>query len=210
MVKLSAGLGGGNQQQSRQGGPLRTVGGRVLDGGLVAALALGDKGGGAAAVAVEHVRAPQFDHHGGQLVYAHTGGYRLLAAVVDHQHQAAVGLQAPHRLTPLHLLQVEVEAYLRHVVSAIHGESIAAVGSSGYIPFPADLTDAPVILKHLRRVGFAVVAEQDPSAGAPLHIDIQALCVDELEVVHMAAPSGGVGPGIFDRKGNIPGGVDGE
>ena len=26
----------------------------------------------------------------------------------------------------------------------------------------------------------------------------------------MAAPSGGVGPGIFDRKGNIPGGVDGE
>ena len=97
MVKLSAGLGGGNQQQSRQGGPLRTVGGRVLDGGLVAALALGDKGGGAAAVAVEHVRAPQFDHHGGQLVYAHTGGYRLLAAVVDHQHQAAVGLQAQHR-----------------------------------------------------------------------------------------------------------------
>ena len=123
---------------------------------------------------------------------------------------AQAGLQAPHRLTPLHLLEVEVEAYLRHVVSAIHGESIAAVGSSGYIPFPADLTDAPVILKHLRRVGFAVVAEQDPSAGAPLHIDIQALCVDELEVVHMAAPGGGVGPGIFDRKGNIPGGVDGE
>ena len=73
---------------------------------------------------------------------------------------AQAGLQAPHRLPPLHLLGVKVEAYLRHVVSAIQGEIIAAaVGSSGYIPFPADLTAAPVILKHLRRVGFAVVAE---------------------------------------------------
>ena len=73
---------------------------------------------------------------------------------------AQAGLQAPHRLPPLHLLQVEVEAYLRHVVSAIQGEIIAAaVGSSGYIPFPADLTAASVILKHLRRVGFSVAAE---------------------------------------------------
>lgn len=31
------------------------------------------------------------------------------------------------------------------------------------------------------------------SAGALLHIDIQTLCVEELEIVHMAAPCGAVG-----------------
>ncbi len=97
MVKLSAGLGSGDQQQARQGGTFRAVGGYILDGSHAAALALGDEGGRTTAIAVEHIGAAQADHHGGQLVHAHTGRDRLLTAIIDHHHQCAVGLQAHHR-----------------------------------------------------------------------------------------------------------------
>ncbi len=97
MVKLSAGLGRGDQQKTRQRGTLGAIGRGIFDGSLVAALTLCDKGGGAAAVAVEHVRAAEADHHGGKLVHAHTGRHRLLTTVVDHHHQRAVGLETHHR-----------------------------------------------------------------------------------------------------------------
>ena len=125
---------------------------------------------------------------------------------------AQTRLQIPYDIAVLHLFEVEVETYPRVIVAMIQNQIIAACvfGVSGYIPFVADLADAPVILKHLHRVGFAVVAEKYQSAGSPICGDVQPLRVEDLEVIHMAAPRCGVKLGVCDIKVNMLGGVDGE
>ena len=125
---------------------------------------------------------------------------------------AQTRLQIPYDLAALHLLEVEVKAYPRLIVAVIQGQNIVvcAVGFSGYIPFAADLTDALVILKHLHRVGFVVAAEKSQSVDSPICGDVQLLRVEDLEVIHMAAPRGGVKLGVCDIKVNTLGGVDGE
>ena len=125
---------------------------------------------------------------------------------------AQTRLQIPYDSAALHLLEVEAVAYPRVIVAVIQGQNIAAcaVGVSGYIPFAADLADAPVMPKHLHRVGFAVAAEKYQSAGSPIRGDVQVLRVEDLEVFHIAAPRGGVKLGVCDIKVNTLGGVDGE
>ena len=94
VVKFSAGLCRGYQHKTRKRRTLNTVGGTVLERSLVAALALGDKGRGTAAVAADNIHTAEAYHHGGDLIHAHARSNGSLTAVVYHHDQRTVSLYA--------------------------------------------------------------------------------------------------------------------
>ena len=94
MVKFAAGLCRGYQHKTRKRRTLNTVGGAVFERGLAAALALGDKGRGAAAVAADNIHTAEAYHHGGDLIHAHARRNGSLTAVVYHHDQRTVSLYA--------------------------------------------------------------------------------------------------------------------
>ena len=92
---------GGNIALCRQddgvdGGTLSAVRGHGTHDGSVVARALGNEGGGTAAIAVDRVDAAQSQHQFAHLVVGQAGGNRAVTAVAVDDHQRAVSLDAQH------------------------------------------------------------------------------------------------------------------
>ena len=92
--------GGGSLRDDHDGVDGRTLGAVGGDGAhhvFSGAFTLGDKGRGAAAVAVDSIDAAQGQHHLAHLVVAQAGGGGGIAAVHLTEDQRSIGLDADHR-----------------------------------------------------------------------------------------------------------------
>ena len=92
VIKLAVGNCFGHDDNTGESGSLGTIGETALNGKLAGTFALGNKGGGATAVAVDSIHATEIQHHLSHFMGGKAGGIRSHTAVYHHDNQTAVGL----------------------------------------------------------------------------------------------------------------------
>ena len=183
-LKLSCRGCGGDDENAVGGGALRAVRGRAVQLQLLAG-ALGQEGGGSAAVAVEGPDTAEGDHELRHLIAVEAAGEGLLAALVHDDDDGAVCLDA-HEGTGSGRLGIIDGVY----IFAVLHQGIELNGDQLLLPARnAVVEPAHLGLGHVGRAGNAVllIEVDDKTGGGPPQ---GALAVGVFHAVHNQSAQG--------------------